>query len=157
MRHDETTRLEAAGLFERGFGYKYAASVLGLPHRTVKQWLYTYRASGKEALFVTSHKTYSHDLKVAAARDVVESGMTRSDVMAKYGIASITPLNRWCSAYREGGRDALLPKPKGRPRKSEKPAYASREKELEARVRELELELEIQKRINALADGQKPR
>ena len=67
------------------------------------------------------------------------------------------PLERWCSAYREGGPDALLPKPKGRPRKPGKPAYASREEELEARVRELELELEIQKRINALADGLEPR
>ena len=47
--------------------------------------------------------------------------------------------------------DALLPKPKGRPKKTE-PVFASREEELEARVRELELELEIQKRINALAE-----
>ena len=102
---------------------------------------------------MTTHKKYSHELKVAAARDVVENGMTRPDVMAKYGIASISPLESWCRAYRGGGPDALLPKPKGRPRKPGKPEYASREEELEARVRELELELEIQKRVNALADG----
>ena len=46
--------------------------------------------------------------------------------------------------------DALLPKPKGRPRKTEA-AFSSREEELEARVRELELENEILKRFNALA------
>ena len=79
--------------------------------------------------------------------------MTRPDVLAKYGLASLSPLESWCRAYRDGGPDALLPKPKGRPRKPVKPEYASREEELEARVRELELELEIQKRINALADG----
>ena len=152
MRHDLSVKQRAADLFARGFGDGGAASALGLPEKTVEKWLYTYRALGKEALLVTSHKKYSHELKVAAARDVVERGMTLADAMAKHGIASLTPLKNWCSAYREGGPDALKPKPKGRPRKPDKPAYASREEELEARVRELELELEIQKRINALAD-----
>ena len=152
MRHDDSTRRKAVELFEAGFGHEGAASILRLPKKTVGKWQYTYRALGKEALFVTSHKKYDHGLKVAAARDVVENGMARPDVMAKYGIASLTPLENWCRAYREGGPDALLPGPKGRPRKPGKPVYASREEELEARVRELELELEIQKRINALAD-----
>lgn len=146
-------RQMAAELFSQGVGGKGVASALGLPEKTVEGWLYTHRALGKEALFVTTHKKYSHELKVAAARDVVENGMTRPDVTAKYGIASLSPLDGRCRAYRNGGPDALLPKPKGRPRKPGKPEYASREEELEARVRELELELEIQKRINALADG----
>jgi len=152
MRHDDSIRKKAAEMFDRGYGFESTASKLGLPRKTVNKWLYTYRALGKEALFVTTHKKYDHELKVAAARDVVEGGVDKPRVMEKYGIASITPLNNWCRAYREGGPDALLPKPKGRPRKPEKPVYASREEELEARVRELELELEIQKRINALAD-----
>ena len=152
MKHDERIRLQAIELFEKGYGRQGVATELRLPRKTVEKWLYTYRALGKEALLVTSHKKYEHGLKVAAARDVVDNGMARQDVMAKYGIASLTPLENWCRAYREGGPDALLPKPKGRPRKPGKPVYASREEELEARVRELELELEIQKRINALAD-----
>lgn len=157
MRHDLSARQMAVDLFSQGAGSKGVAAELGLPEKTARHWLYTYRALGKEALFVTTHKKYSHELKVAAARDVVENGMTKLDTMAKYGIASLSPLESWCRAYREGGPEALLPKPKGRKPKPEKPVYASREEELEARVRELELELEIQKRINALADGRKPR
>lgn len=153
MHHDLSVRQMAADLFSQGVGDKGVASAIGLPEKTAEKWLYTYRALGKEGLFVTTYKKYSYELKVAAARDVVENGMTRPDVMARYGIASLTPLEKWCRAYREGGPDALLPKKKGRPRKPEKPVYASREEELEARVRELELELEIQKRISALADG----
>ena len=153
MVHDRALREKAIERFDAGFGYESTAHELGLPVGTVMKWRYTYGALGKGALFVTSHKKYSHELKVAAARDVVERGMTLADAMAKHGIASLTPLKNWCSAYREGGPDALKPKPKGRPRKPDKPAYASREEELEARVRELELELEIQKRISALADG----
>ena len=152
MMHDRVLREKAVELFEAGFGYESAAHRLGLSADAVRKWLYTYGALGKEALFVTGHKKYSHELKVAAARDVVEGGMAKADAMAKYGIASLTSLGNWCRAYREGGADALKPKPKGRPRKPERLVYASREEELEARVRELELELEIQKRINALAD-----
>ena len=152
MRHGLELREEAAALFERGLGKKSVARTLGLPVQSVEGWLYTYRALGKEALLVTAHKKYSHELKVAAAQDVVDRGMSRPEVMEKYGIASSSPLSSWCRAYRNGGAEALLPKPKGRRPKPDKPEYASREEELEARVRELELELEIQKRINALAD-----
>lgn len=152
MKHDYSIREAAAGLFEEGYGFEHVAGRLGVPRGTARKWLYNYGAFGKEGLFVTSRKEYSHELKVAAARDVVEGRMAKADAMAKHGIASLTALERWCRAYREGGADALLPKPKGRPRKPGKPVFASREEELEARVRELELELEIQKRINALAD-----
>jgi transposase-like protein len=157
MRHDAETLRGAVALFEEGCGYALVAARLGVPRKTVRKWLYTYRALGEEALFVTTHRKYCHELKVQAARDIVEAGMTKAEVMARHGIASITALESWCRAYREGGPDALLPRPKGRPRKPESPVYASREEELEARVRELELELEIQKRINALADGLEPR
>ena len=157
MKRDRREREAAADLFELGLGCELVAARLCIPKGTAMKWQYTYRALGREALFVTTHRKYSHEVKVAAARDIVEGGKAKADVMAEYGIASLTPLERWCSAYREGGPDALLPKPKGRPRKPGKPAYASREEELEARVRELELELEIQKRINALADGLEPR
>ena len=152
MRHAADKRSEAITLFELGFGERNAANELGLPVKAVKKWLYTYRAGGKEALLTSKHKEYSHETKVAAARDVVELGASKPQTMEKYGIVSLSPLDSWCRAYREGGPEALLPKAKGRPRKTGAPAYASREEELEARVRELELELEIQKRINALAD-----
>jgi len=158
LRYGMDVKAEAARYFEMGFANKSVGRMLGVPHETVKRWLYAYRALGKEALFVTKHKTYPHDLKVEAARAVVEEGKAKPEVMEAFGLKSKTQLDTWCRLYREGGPDALLPKPKGRPRKKE-PSFSSREEELEARVRELELELEIQKRINALADeiGQRRR
>lgn len=52
--------------------------------------------------------------------------------MAKYGIASIAPLNRWCRDYRTGGEEALRPKLKGRPKgvKSKPKPKPTREHEL---------------------------
>jgi len=152
MRHGRDLRIEAVALFELGHGHKSIARMLGLPAKTAQKWLYTYRALGKEALLVSKHKKYSYETKLAAVRDIVDGGATKLETMEKYGIASLTPLERWCRAYRESGPEALMPKPRGRSRKPDKPVYASREEELEARVMELELELEIQKRINALAD-----
>ena len=61
-------------------------------------------------------RRYDWETKVAAARDHVENGMTKTEVMARYGIVSIAPLERWCREYRAGGPEALRPKPKGRPK-----------------------------------------
>ena len=144
-------RIEAVRYFEMGFADKMVGRLLGIPGGTVRKWPYAYRVLGKETLFVTKHKTYSHDLRVEAARAVTEGRMSEPEAMATCGVKGKTQINEWCRLYREGGADALLPKPKGRPGKAQA-SFSSREEELEARVRELELELEIQKRINALAD-----
>lgn len=144
-------RRRAIALFEMGFGDRSASRCLSLPRNTVRKWLYTYRVSGKEALLDVKKKTYSQETKLAAVRDVLDSGVTKFQTMERYGIKSCSALERWCRDYAASGPDALAPKPKGRPRK-EPAVYASREEELEAHVRELELELEIQKRINALAE-----
>ena len=144
-------RKQAAALFALGYGRHAVASRLHVSKNTARKWYYTYRALGEEALFVTKHRTYPHDLKVEAAKSVVEGRMTKLEAMEAYGLKSRTQIDTWCRLYREGGPDALLPKPKGRPKKGE-PVYSSREEELEARVRELELENEILKRFNALAE-----
>ncbi|MHB1017119.1 MAG: helix-turn-helix domain-containing protein [Coriobacteriia bacterium] len=152
MRWDLTTRHEAIRLFDLGFGYKAVGAQLGCPPETVRKWLYTFKAGGKEALLMRGQRSYSQELKIAAVRDFLNEGVSKPEIMEKYGILSRTPLERWIGLYREGGPDALAPKPKGRRRKQVPPVYASREEELEARIQELELELALQKRINALAD-----
>ena len=138
-------------MFVQGFTYRQTAARLGISQNAARRWEYTYRALGKEALLVTTHKKYDFELKLAAVKDFLENGLTKPQIMEKYGIASLNPLVQWIRAYRDGGEEALRAKPKGRPRKTP-PVYATREEELEARIRELELELEIQKRINALID-----
>lgn len=151
MKYGMDTRAEAILYFDRGFAEKYIGRLLGIPRSTVKKWLYAYRALGKESLLMTKHKSYSHKLKVEAAKAIVEGKLTRPEAMKIYGIKSISSLDSWCRLYRKEGPDALLPKPKGRKKKTE-PSFSSREEELEARVQELELENEILKRLNALAE-----
>lgn len=65
--------------------------------------------------------------------------MAKPDAMARFGIASESPLGSWCRLYCEGGVEALRPRLKGRSRKE--PAPVTREEELEHEARRLEAQV----------------
>ena len=139
-KHDREVRTRAADLFAAGRGSKSVARELRIPEGAVRKWLLTYRAVGRETLLGMgkSHTRYSRETKVAAASAVVDGGRPKPEVMAELGIASLAPLKAWCRAWREGGAEALRPRPKGRPRGAgPKAAPKTREQELEERVRRL--------------------
>ena len=98
-----------------------------------------------------THARYDFETKVAAAKAVVDGGMAKPEAMRRFGIASESPLRRWCQLYREGGAEALRPKPKGRPKgPGAKAAPKTREEELEERVRKLEAQVAYLKKSIAL-------
>ena len=118
MRHDRLLRKQAAQMFERGFGYGLTASRLGVSAATVREWQKTYHVIGKDGLLAMGVKQarYDYETKVAAATAVVDGGMSKPEAMMRFGIASATPLKQWCRLYRQGGAQALKPKPRGRPK-----------------------------------------
>ncbi|MDM8270160.1 helix-turn-helix domain-containing protein [Thermophilibacter provencensis] len=153
VKYDVALRRKAADLFGRGLGYHAVSTELGIPRRTAKGWRRRFRATGAEGLLDVggSQYRYSFETKLAAARAVVEEGATRSEAMACFGVRSEAPISRWVKAYREGGAEALRPKPKGRPRGSgSRVAPMSREQELEREVRRLEAEVAYLKESIAL-------
>ena len=137
LRHDRLLREQAVEMFERGFGYRLTAGRLGVSAETVREWQKMYRVIGRGGLLAMGVKRakYDYETKVAAARAVVDGGMSKPEAMVRFGIASATSLKKWCRLYREGGAQALKPKPKGRPKGAVPP---TREEELEERVRKLE-------------------
>ena len=141
-RYDGDMRRMAAAMFAEGRGYYATSTKLGLPPATVRQWHRTYVALGVEGLFVMGkkHRSYRWETKVAAARAVVEGREPKADVMARYGIASLSPLERWCREYRAGGAEAPPPPPGG----------MTREQELERRIQRLEAENAYLKKSIAL-------
>ena len=141
-RHDRSLRERAAEMFAAGRGHRSVARSLEVPVKTVKKWQYTYRAVGRGGLLAMgeSHATYDFETKVAAASAVVDGGMAKPEAMRRFGIASVSPLKAWCRLYREGGAEALRPRPKGRPRKAPG-APATREEEPEREVRRLEAQV----------------
>lgn len=155
VKHDIEARKAATELFERGHGSESAAKALSVPRDTVRQWLHVYRSFGSEVLLTMDGRQarYTYEQKVAAASAVVDGGMSRQGAMKAFGIMSMAPLKRWCALYREGGAEALRPKPKGRPRGSgPKPRVRAREQELEERCRRLETEVAYLKKLRALVE-----
>ena len=153
VKRDIEAREAAIGLSERGRGFKSAAKALSVPRDTVRQWLYVYRSFGSEALLTMGGKQarYIYEQKVAAASAVVDGGATKAEAMAELGIMSRAPLDRWCRLYREGGAEALRPKPKGRPSGSEA-RPRTREEEPGERCRRLEAEVAYLKKSRALVE-----
>lgn len=152
LRHDRLLREQAVELFGRGIGYGLTAKRLGVPAETVRDWQKTYRAIGRDGLLAMGGQQarYDYETKVAAARAVVDGGMSKPEAMVRFGIASATPLKNWCRLYRQGGAQALKPKPKGRPKGSVRAVPPTREEELEKRVRKLEAQVAYLKKSIAL-------
>lgn len=143
-------RSAAADMFERGHGRDAVARSLGIPSEAVRKWHETFRAVGREVLLgMGGKRSYDWETKAAAASAVVDSGRAKPEVMREFGIASKSPLDAWCRKYREGGAEALRPKPKGRPRGAPS-APVSREQELEREVRRLEAQVAYLKKSIAL-------
>ena len=149
LRHDRLLREQAVEMFERGFGYRLTAGRLGVSAETVREWQKMYRVIGRGGLLAMGVKRakYDYETKVAAARAVVDGGMSKPEAMVRFGIASATSLKKWCRLYREGGAQALKPKPKGRSKGAVPP---TREEELEERVRKLEAQVAYLKKSIAL-------
>ena len=153
MRHDRLLREQAVQMFEKGFGYGVTASRLGMSAATVREWQKMYHVIGKGGLLTMGVKRtrYDYETKVAAAKAVVDGGMSKPEAMTRFGIASATSLKQWCRLYREGGAQALKPKPKGRPKGSGMGAVPpTREEELAERVRKLEAQVAYLKKSIAL-------
>lgn len=155
VKHDVEARRRASELFERGYGRISTAKALRVPRQTVKKWQQIYRAIGREALLSMGGKqaSYTYEQKVAAASAVVDGGATKAEAVAEFGIMLLAPLERWCRLYREGGAEALRPRPKGRPKGSRaEPRELTREQELEERCRRLEAEVAYLKKLRALVE-----
>lgn len=152
--HSLEAREKAAGLIERGHGCGSVASALAISESVAHDWVSTYRAVGREAFLSmgSKHRRYSYETKLAAARDYVDGGMSASEVMSRHGVVNRGQVTDWARAYREGGPEALRPRPKGRPA-----GPATREEELEAENRRLRAEVAYLKKLRALeAAGRAP-
>lgn len=151
--YDDGFRREALELIKAGAGGKTLARRLAMPRRTAEKWIILYRSGGEEAVMGgNGSRRYDWGTKVAAARDHVENGLTKAEVMARYGIASIAPLERWCREYRAGGPEALRPKPKGRPKgaRSRPAPRPTREQELAEEVAYLKAKVAYLEKLRAL-------
>lgn len=130
-----------------------------MPRQTAEKWVLLYRTGGEAALMgERGRRVYDYETRLSAARDRVEHGLTKAEVMARYGIAGVTTLENWCRAYRTGGPDALRPKPKGRPKgaKSKPRPAPTREQLLEEEIAYLKAKVAYLEKARALLASKSP-
>lgn len=140
------TRIEAARLFDAGFGFKSVATQLQLPPSTMRIWRDNHsqgRLLGLGA--VTKNKKYSPQVKLAAVEKFL-GGALKTEVMAQFDISTRAILNKWVAIYRVEGVQGLDAKPKGRPKKNvDRSAESDAEK-----IFRLEMENAVLKKLIAL-------
>lgn len=113
---------EAAVLMvlEQGETYCSVARKLQTCHRLVSRWVNSYRLHGAKGLSLNNNGCYPGDFKLQLVQEMLEYGLSLSQVSAKYCVA-VSLLSRWRRAYEEHGASALLEhKPIGRPSKMRK-------------------------------------
>lgn len=143
--HSPEALIEAARLFDEGFGYAAAARQLALSRYTLRDWHDQHKQGMLIGLGPMSHHKFSYEEKLAAV-EILAAGATKTEVMQRLSIPSRAVLNKWFASYRLEGPEALAPKPKGR-----RPKDKTQVQETDAqRIIRLEMELAVLKKYNAL-------
>ena len=102
-RYDDGFRREALELIKSGAGKDTLARRLAIPVYTARNWIRLYRSGGEEAVMGgNGSRRYDWETKVAAARDHVENGLTKTEAMARHGIASIVDWQRCVRRFLRG-------------------------------------------------------
>lgn len=149
VRYPAETKLRAVEMIRAGYGRDAIAAELGATGSAVREWQKSCWTAGHGRSFAmgTDKGSYAFELKLEAARAVVDGGMALPEAMSRFGAAAESALGRWCAAYRRGGTAALRPKPRDRPGGA---APKTREQELEERCLRLEAEVAYLKKLRSL-------
>lgn len=151
VKHSLETRIEAARLFDAGFGFRAVARQLGVGLSTSRSWHDRHRQAGLLGLVpVSSQRKYSPELKIAAVEEFL-AGVTTAEVISKYEIHQRSQLNKWVAIYRTDGPEGLQPKKAGRPVKQDRPET------MEEELQRLRMENAVLKKLAALMNEDDPR
>ncbi|RCT00196.1 helix-turn-helix domain-containing protein [Brevibacterium aurantiacum] len=97
----------------------------------------------------SSRPSYPFEIK----KEIVSrflAGETTMDLAAEYGLSSDNQARTWVRQWRQGGDDALRPKPRGRPKGSGTPQPLTEEEKLRRQVARLEAENAYLKKLRDL-------
>lgn len=125
----EYQREQLVGLFEQGLGYWAAGPIVKVGFEAAKSFRNRWRLHGRLCLMEKPTKThYSFDTK----REIVDrflAGETAMELAAEFQLSSKDLIRIWVRDWRKDGYEALMPKPKGRPKgSSSKPSLSEEDK-----------------------------
>jgi transposase len=164
MKHAEQFKLDVVLDYLSGSGgFRATAQRHGLANRSlVERWVASYQLHGAAGLSKKRSK-YSAEFKLTVLRHMWENRLSVTQTAAKFDIRRHATVGDWDRAYREGGFDALVPRPKGKSKKMAIPTtkpqapddedQRSRE-DLMAELEYLRMENAYLKKLQALVQAQ---
>lgn len=165
-KYDEHFKLAVVQeyLSDGSAGYREMAKRHGLAsHAMLERWVMAYRLHGSAGLSKKS-STYSAEFKLSVLRHMWENQASRTQTAARFDIRHHAVVGIWERAYRDGGLEALIPRPRERTKAVTTPEPApaadsaqdddklSRE-QLLAEVKQLRMELAYTKKLQALVQA----
>jgi transposase len=120
-KHTEQFKLEVVEHYLNSLdGYISVAQQHGVGRSVVRRWVAFYRNHGANGL-KKKHTTYTADFKLSALQHMWENKLSYAATAAIFDIRGQCYLGIWERCFREGGIDALTPRPRGRPKKMPDP------------------------------------
>lgn len=139
-------------LFEAGLGSRAAANWLGVGRDAVRGLQRRWKLHGRLCLMERSSKQqYSFELKKAVV-ERFRAGESKMELAVAFGLGSEQLVTVWARQWRDGGDEALMPKPKGRPKGSPQPARLTAEDKLRRENQRLQAENAYLKKLRELRD-----
>jgi len=168
-KHDEQLKLRVVKRYlAGGIGFRELAREYGVGRTLAREWVALHELHGRRGLRRKGHSKYSAEFKLAVLEGIQRDNLSQSEARAIWGIRDPGAISRWERQYHEGGLPALLPRPKGRPRKmpnSSPPEPIAPESEQDQRTREqllkeneyLRAEVAYLKKLDALIRAEQRR
>lgn len=163
-KYTEQFKLEVVQSYLEGgsAGLRAVAQRYGIPsHFMVRKWVLAFQLHGDVGQG-KKRREYSAEFKLSVLRHMWDNQLSMLQTAVKFDIRDHGMVGRWEHAYRDGGLEALAPRPRGNRKpmvtsvpKSDSPPNddkRSRE-ELLAEVNQLRMELAYLKKLEALVQA----
>lgn len=142
-------------LFQQGTGSNAAARELNISRYAAEALERRYKLHGTLCLMEkTTKQHYPFEIK----KEVVTrnlNGESRMHLAQEFALSSGDLVKNWVRAWRTGGDEALMPKPKGRPKGSATPKMLTEEDKLRREVEKLRAENAYLKKLRDLRNQQR--
>lgn len=143
-------------------GLRTVAQRYGIPsHFTVRKWVLAYQMHGNVAQ-IGKRRQYSAQFKLSVLKYMWENELSMLQTAAKFDIRDHGMVGKWERAYRDGGVEALVPRPKEQfnpmatpvPKPDSPPDDDERTREqLLDEILQLRMELAYTKKLQALVQA----
>ncbi|MCO5240541.1 MAG: helix-turn-helix domain-containing protein [Chitinophagaceae bacterium] len=129
-------------VLQKGQSVSEAAREKGVDRANLRLWVGFYNRYGKAGLKARSKRHYDAAFKQQVLTTIDKELLSLRAACFRFNIPSESVIINWRKAYESTGQSGLIPQPKGRPKKMDKPIKRKKRKSAKPLTREEELLLE---------------